>query len=85
MHRYIIKRILLIIPVVFFVSFIIFWLLDFAPGDAAYVMATEDMTDEEIDILREEMGKYNQEKVKAFDIEVVKSKMLKIYSSLWEK
>ena len=36
-------------------------------------------------ILREEMGKYNQEKVKAFDIEVVKSKMLKIYSSLWEK
>ena len=56
MHRYIIKRILLIIPVVFFVSFIIFWLLDFAPGDAAYVMATDDMTDEEIEVLRETMG-----------------------------
>lgn len=29
--------------------------------------------------LREEMGNYNREKVKAFDIEVVKSKMLEIY------
>ena len=56
MHRYIIKRILLIIPVVFFVSFIIFWLLDLAPGDAAYIMATDDMTDEEIETLREVMG-----------------------------
>ena len=56
MHRYIIKRILLIIPVVFFVSFIIFWLLDFAPGDAAYIMATDEMTAEEIEVLRETMG-----------------------------
>ena len=56
MHRYIIKRILLIIPVVFFVSFIIFWLLDLAPGDAAYIMATDEMTDEEIEVLRETMG-----------------------------
>lgn len=56
MHRYIIKRILLIIPVVFFVSFIIFWLLDLAPGDAAYIMATDEMTDEEIEVLRESMG-----------------------------
>jgi peptide/nickel transport system permease protein len=56
MHRYIIKRILLIIPVVFFVSFIIFWLLDLAPGDAAYILATDEMTDEEIETLREVMG-----------------------------
>ena len=56
MHRYIIKRILLIIPVVFFVSFIIFWLLDLAPGDAAYILATDEMTDEEIEVLRETMG-----------------------------
>ena len=56
MHRYIIKRILLIIPVVFFVSFIIFWLLDLAPGDAAYILATDEMTDEEIEVLRESMG-----------------------------
>lgn len=35
--------------------------------------------------LREEMGNYNREKVKAFDIEVVKSKMLEIYKSIWAK
>lgn len=33
-------------------------------------------------VLRKEMGNYNREKVKAFDIEIVKSKMLEIYSSL---
>lgn len=32
--------------------------------------------------LREEMGNYNREKVKAFDVEVVKSKMIEIFSSL---
>lgn len=32
--------------------------------------------------LREEMGSYNKEKVKAFDIEVVRSKMIEIFSSL---
>lgn len=32
--------------------------------------------------LRKEMGNYNKEKVKAFDIEVVKSKMLKIYREI---
>ena len=32
--------------------------------------------------LREEMGNYNREKVKAFDIEVVKSKMLEIYREI---
>lgn len=35
--------------------------------------------------LREEMGNYNREKVKAFDIEIVKSKMLEIYKSVWVK
>lgn len=33
-------------------------------------------------VLREEMGNYNREKVKAFDIEVVKSKMLEIYQEI---
>lgn len=32
--------------------------------------------------LREEMGNYNREKVKAFDIDIVKSKMLEIYKSI---
>lgn len=33
-------------------------------------------------VLREEMGNYNREKVKAFDIEVVKTKMLEIYREI---
>lgn len=56
MHRYIIKRFLLIIPVVFFVSFIVYWLLDLAPGDLAIVLASDDMTKEEIEVLRESLG-----------------------------
>ena len=56
MTRYIIKRFLLIIPVCILVSLIVFCLLDLAPGDAAYVMASDDMTKEEIETLREVMG-----------------------------
>lgn len=56
MLRYIIKRMLLIIPVVFLVTFTVYFLLDLAPGDAADIMATEDMSKEEIEILRESMG-----------------------------
>ena len=56
MTRYIIKRFLLIIPVVLCVSLIVFCLLDLAPGDAAYIMASDDMTAEEIEVLRVSMG-----------------------------
>ena len=56
MHRYIIKRIVLIIPVIFLVSFIVYALLDMAPGDLATIMAPEDMSDEEIEVLRESLG-----------------------------
>ena len=56
MYRYIIKRFLLVIPVVLVVSCIVFCLLDLAPGDAAYIMASDDMTDAEIEVLRISMG-----------------------------
>lgn len=67
MHRYIIKRFLLIIPVVLLVSCIVFCLLDLAPGDAAYIMASDDMTEEEIETLRENMG-LNQPVLKRYFI-----------------
>ncbi len=56
MTRYIIKRFLLIIPVIIAVSLIVYTLLDLAPGDVAYIMASDDMSEEDIAILREELG-----------------------------
>lgn len=56
MHRYIFKRILMLIPVLLAVSFIIYFLMDLAPGDAISAFDTKDMTLEDIEALREELG-----------------------------
>ena len=52
MIRYVIKRIVLIIPIVICVSFIVYALVDLAPGNIVDVMINSDMTQEEIDYLR---------------------------------
>ena len=41
MHRYIIKRLLLMIPVIIGVSFLVFFIMDLAPGDAVDILARE--------------------------------------------
>ena len=41
MYRYIIKRLLMLIPVLLAVSFVIFFIMEMAPGDPAYVIAGE--------------------------------------------
>lgn len=56
MIRYIIKRIFALIPVLLGVSFIIFSLLYFTPGDPAEYMLGMDATEENIMELREELG-----------------------------
>lgn len=56
MHRYVIKRFLLLIPVLLAVAFIIFAIMDVAAGDPVYSVAGPDATEEELDALREEMG-----------------------------
>lgn len=56
MHRYVIRRILLMIPVLLGVSFILYALMDLAPGDAASILGGESMTFEELELLREQMG-----------------------------
>ena len=56
MHRYIFKRILMLIPVLLAVSFLIYFLMDLAPGDAIAAFDTKDMTLEDIEALREELG-----------------------------
>lgn len=56
MLRYIFKRILQMIPVLIGVSFLVFFLMSNARGDAAGTIAGADATQEEVEAVREEMG-----------------------------
>ncbi|MCR5443812.1 MAG: ABC transporter permease, partial [Sphaerochaetaceae bacterium] len=55
MLRYAIKRLLLMIPVIIGVSFLIFFIMDLAPGNIIDTkIAEENMTEEETELLREQ-------------------------------
>ena len=56
MHRYIIKRLLMLIPVILGVILLIFFVMDLAPGDPVLMVAAPDATQEELEVLRHEMG-----------------------------
>jgi peptide/nickel transport system permease protein len=56
MHRYILKRLLMLIPVLLGVVFIIFFIMDLAPGDPVYQVAGEQATAAELQALRVKMG-----------------------------
>lgn len=56
MHRYIIKRLLMLIPVLICVSFAIYCIMDLAPGDPALIIAGDQATDEMIEQVREDYG-----------------------------
>ena len=56
MHRYIIKRLLMLIPVLLGVAVIIFAIMNVAEGDPVYQVAGPDATEEQLEALREEMG-----------------------------
>ena len=56
MGRYVLKRILLMIPVIIGVSFIIFFAMHMAQGDYVDTLNTEEMTAEEVEALRERYG-----------------------------
>ena len=59
MFRYVIKRILLLIPVMIGVSFIVFTILNIVPGDPARVILGEAATADEVAQLNHELG-YDQ-------------------------
>ena len=59
MHRYIIKRLLLLIPILLGVTFIVFLILSFTPGDPATIILGETAPREAIDRLNEQLG-YNR-------------------------
>ena len=56
MFKYIVKRIILLIPVLLGISLLIFTIMYLAPGDPAREILGEYATQEDVDALREEMG-----------------------------
>jgi ABC-type dipeptide/oligopeptide/nickel transport system permease component len=56
MAAYIIRRLLLLVPVVLFVSFITFMLIHLVPGDPARVLLGEDSTPAALAALRQQLG-----------------------------
>ena len=56
MGRYILRRLLQAIPVVFFSTFLVFMVIHLIPGDAAAVLAGPNATPESLAAIRTEMG-----------------------------
>lgn len=56
MGRYIFKRILMMIPVILGVIFVVFFIMDLAPGEPYLQMVGENATEEEIQAVIEEYG-----------------------------
>ena len=56
MLRYIVKRVLLLIPTLIGISLLVLLLIDLTPGDPARMMLGASATEEQVDELREELG-----------------------------
>ena len=56
MHKFILRRLLMLIPVMLGVSFIVFSMLHLAPGDPAATAAGEHATLDQIEAMRDAMG-----------------------------
>ena len=56
MGKYIGKRLLMMIPVILGISFLIFAIMNLTPGDPARLILGEYAPQEQVDLLREEMG-----------------------------
>lgn len=56
MQRYIVKRLLMLIPVIVGVSFLVFAIMDLAGGDVTVAMGAEQMSAEQLAALRERLG-----------------------------
>lgn len=56
MVRYVFKRILLLIPILLAVGILIFSLMEFIPGDPARMILGSEAAQEEVELLRENLG-----------------------------
>ena len=52
MTKYIIRRLILIIPILLGVSFILFCIMNLTPGDPAQLLLGETYTEESLEMLR---------------------------------
>ena len=56
MYRYVVKRLLMLLLVILGVSFLIYAIMDLAPGDPVWQILGEDATQEEYEAMRAELG-----------------------------
>lgn len=56
MYKYVIKRLLMLIPVIIGVSFLVFFIMSLAPGDTARTILGEDAPMEAVKALNKELG-----------------------------
>lgn len=56
MHKYIAKRLLMLIPVILGVSFLVFFIMSLSPGDPARTILGENAPIEAVEALQEELG-----------------------------
>lgn len=56
MYRYVLKRLLHIIPVIIGVSFIIYLAMDLAPGDIVVLLTPDNATPEQVEAIRRQFG-----------------------------
>lgn len=56
MYKYVIKRLILLIPIMLAVSFIVFYIVDLAPGDVVDIIAGLDVSESDKQIMRIELG-----------------------------
>ena len=56
MGKYVIKRVILLIPVVLCVALLIFVIMSFTPGDPAVIILGENATAEQVEALHEKLG-----------------------------
>ncbi|MDP3386128.1 MAG: ABC transporter permease [Eubacteriales bacterium] len=56
MHKYVIRRVLLLIPIILGVTFIVYFILALTPGDPARFILGSNATDASVEALREQLG-----------------------------
>lgn len=56
MHRYVIKRLIMLIPVMLGISFILYSIMTLTPGDPARLILGDSATEEAVQAKREELG-----------------------------
>ena len=56
MYKYILKRLLMMIPVLLGVTFIVFFILNLSPGDPAAMILGDQASAEALEMKREELG-----------------------------